>query len=194
MSRDRLVLAAREVLEKDGLEGLTLRAIARHAGVSHGAPLRHFPSLASLVTAVASEGFEQLYEYVDQALQAAGPRATAEKRVMAACRGYVRFALDNPGVFGLMFRGERLDLADLAYIGTGTRAFRQLVDLVADAQRHGWQPSVPAEELAGAVWSMVHGLATLWQHYALQATVPDADLERFQELFDSLLFPRRGKG
>ena len=193
MSRDRLVLAAREVLEKEGLEGLTLRAIARQAGVSHGAPLRHFESLASLLTALASEGFLQLYDYVDADVRAAGPRASAERRVKAAGRAYVRFGLDHPGVFGLMFRPEKLDLADPAYGGTGWRAFQQLVDLVADAQRDGWQPSVPSEQLAGVVWSVVHGLATLWHEGALQVTVEGVELERFHELIDSLLFPKRGK-
>lgn len=193
MSGDRLVLAAREVLEKEGLEGLTLRAIARHAGVSHGAPLRHFESLASLLTALASEGFTQLYGYVDAAVREAGPKAGSQRRLEAAGRAYVRFGLDHPGVFGLMFRPERLDVLDGDYATTGTRAFQQLVDLVADAQRDGWQPSVPSEQLAGVVWSTVHGLATLWHEGMMQVTVEGVELERFHELIDSLLFPKRGK-
>ena len=193
MSRDRLVLAAREVLDKEGLEGLTLRAIARHAGVSHGAPLRHFESLASLLTALAAEGFAQLYDYVDAAVRGAGPKATSERRLKVAGRAYVQFGLDHPGVFGLMFRPEKLDLHDPDYANAGTRAFQQLVDLVADTQRDGWQPSVPAEQLAGVVWAVVHGLATLWHEGMMQVTVGGVELERFHALIDSLLFPKRGK-
>ena len=70
--RDRLLQAARDVLADEGLEGLSLRAIARRAGVSHGAPLRHFPTLASLLAALATEGFERLIATVD------GDVATAE--------------------------------------------------------------------------------------------------------------------
>ena len=81
---------------RDGLEGLTLRAIARQAGVSHGAPLRHFPSLASLLAALAADGFDRLVDAViDEALAtadrqaaAAGP-TPARQRLAVAGRAYV---------------------------------------------------------------------------------------------------------
>src|SRR5690606_15390057 len=68
-TRERLLQAARDVVARDGLEGLTLRAIARHAGVSHGAPLRHFPSLAALLAAVAADGFVRLVASITTALE-----------------------------------------------------------------------------------------------------------------------------
>lgn len=180
--RDRLLAAARDVVAADGLEGLTLRAIARHAGVSHGAPLRHFPSLAALLAALAAEGFTQLIRSIDTTLAAADERAaergvtvTPRQRLALAGRAYVRFALGEPGVYAVMFRNERIDVAAPEYQAQGLAAFGQLVDLVAAAQADGWRPADRAEELAAVLWSNVHGTADLALHGALAGTVgPDA--------------------
>jgi AcrR family transcriptional regulator len=170
--RERLLVAARAVVERDGLEGLTLRAIAREAGVSHGAPLRHFPTLAALLAAVAAEGFTGLMASVEAALAGVeGPR----ERIAAAGRGYVRFALAEPGVYAVMFRPELTDTADPAYATAGAASFEQLAVLAAAAQAAGWHPEVPRDHLAAVLWANVHGLADLWSHGALPSVVgPDA--------------------
>ena len=110
-TRDHLVATARQLLDAEGLEPLTLREIARRGGVSHGAPLRHFPSLAALMAAVAAAGFRDLITSVDAAVAEAAPDATALDRLAAAGRGYVRFASGSPGVFALMFHPDRVDVA-----------------------------------------------------------------------------------
>ena len=181
-TRERLLESAREVVAADGLEGLTLRAIARHAGVSHGAPLRHFPSLAALLAALAAEGFAHLIATIDEALAAAdaaagalGTTVTARQRVAVAGRAYVRVALSDPGVYSVMFRQERIDITWPDYLTHGFAAFGQLVDLVAAAQEEGWRPHDAATDLAGVMWANVHGLADLALHGSLAATVgPDA--------------------
>src|ERR671910_2313110 len=150
-ARERLLQAARDVLTDDGLEGLTLRAIARRAGVSHGAPLRHFPSLAALLSAVAAEGFARLV-------------ATIDDRLVAADRA---FAHADPGVFSVTFRPERVDVSDPEYQTQGYRSFQQLVGLAEAAQAEGWRPDEPAEALAAVLWSHVHGLAVLSLHGSL---------------------------
>jgi AcrR family transcriptional regulator len=180
--RERLLQSAREVVATDGLEGLTLRAIARRAGVSHGAPLRHFPTLAALLAAVAAEGFTDLMTSIDDALAAAdaaaaglGPAVTSRQRLAVSGHAYVRFALADPGVYGVMFRPERVDVTSADYQRQGDAAFHQLVDLVAAAQADGWQPGRRAEDLAAVLWANVHGLAELTLHGGLAATVgPDA--------------------
>src|SRR3954463_12519300 len=96
---ERLVASARAMLDGQGLEGLTLRAIARRAGVSHGAPLRHFPTLAALLAAVAADGFRELITAVDEQTSSLGPDAGALDRLAASGRGYVKFAIASPGVF-----------------------------------------------------------------------------------------------
>lgn len=179
--RDRLLEAARRVLAEDGLEGLTLRAIARRAGVSHGAPLRHFPTLASLLAAVAAEGFDHLVAAIDAALAradagaaAAGRPLTATQRLAVAGDTYIEVALADPGVFAVTFRPERCDVADAAYQEAGRRSFGQLVDLVVAAQAEGWHPEEPPASVAAVLWATVHGTAELLLHGALaNALTPD---------------------
>jgi AcrR family transcriptional regulator len=181
-TRERLLQAAREVVDRDGLEGLTLRAIARHAGVSHGAPLRHFPSLAKLLAAVGAAGFARLVTTIDDGLAAAeaasrdrrGSGLTPTERIAVAGEAYIDFALAEPGVFAVTFRPERVDVTDPDYQTQGYRSFRQLVDLVTAAQSGGWHPDEPADVLAAVLWAHVHGLAELRLHGALGGVV-DAD-------------------
>jgi AcrR family transcriptional regulator len=173
-TRDRLLRSAHEVLADKGLEGLTLRAIARHAGVSHGAPLRHFPSLAALLAAVAVEGFDRLVETVDAAVDgaeraaaAAGHPATARCRLAAAGRAYVNWAAADPGVFAVTFRPERCDITDPEYIRAGAEAFGQIQSLVEAAQAEGWNAGVPPAQAAVVLWAGVHGMSDLLVHGAL---------------------------
>jgi AcrR family transcriptional regulator len=106
----RLVTIALDLLRDEGLEGLTLRRIARRAGVSHGAPLRHFRSLADLLSEVAAVGFRMLSEGVEKSGSQVSPDAGPHARLRAAGRAYVEIAVANPGLFALMFRPEDLDV------------------------------------------------------------------------------------
>jgi AcrR family transcriptional regulator len=187
--RERLLQAAREVVADDGLEGLTLRAIARRAGVSHGAPLRHFASLAALLAAVAADGFTRLtaaidahLSEVDAAAEAEGTPLDPRRRLAAAGRAYVDFALADPGVFSVTFRPERVDVDDLDYQLRGFASFRQLVDLVEAAQAAGWRTEEPSGELAAVLWAHVHGLAVLVLHGALPGDEGHAAVDRLVEL------------
>ncbi|HET9610957.1 MAG TPA: TetR/AcrR family transcriptional regulator [Acidimicrobiales bacterium] len=191
--RERLLQAARDVAASEGLEGLTLRAIARRAGVSHGAPLRHFPTLAALLAAVAADGFARLIAAVDAALAEAdevaaarGDRLGARQRLAAAGHAYVRFALADPGVFTVTFRPERVDVTDAGYQHHGMASFRQLVDLVEAAQAEGWQAGERPEVLAAAVWAHVHGVAELTLHGALPGVVGDGAAGRVLALSTAL--------
>jgi AcrR family transcriptional regulator len=191
--RARLLAAAREVVAAEGLEGLTLRAIARRAGVSHGAPLRHFPTLASLLAAVAADGFARLVATIDRQLADAereaarhGTALDAIGRIGVAGRAYVDFARSDPGVFAVTFRRERVDVSDQDYQVQGERSFRQLVGLVAAAQAEGWHPDRSADELAAVLWAHVHGLAELSLHGAFDALFGEDALERLHPLSDEL--------
>src|SRR5258707_6820658 len=105
--RDALLRAAEVVLERDGLAGLTLRAVAREAGVSHAAPTHHFGDLTGLVSELAAIGFRQF----NAAMVAAGASATGpSEKAMARAKAYVGYAQAHPGMYGLMFRTERLDM------------------------------------------------------------------------------------
>jgi AcrR family transcriptional regulator len=190
---DRLVASAREMLDEQGLEGLTLRAIARRARVSHGAPRRHFPSLASLLSAVGATGFRDLIAAIDAQLATLDPAADARTRLGASGRGYVTYAVEHPGVFGIMFRPERLDRDDPVYQAAGADSFRQLEELVAAAQHEGFCPDVDTTRLSSVVWTIVHGLADLWIHgCGLPGADPSFGLDEFLELSQSLMLGSAG--
>src|SRR5690349_2249898 len=93
--RASVLRAAAEVLEKKGIGGLSLRGVARRAGVSHNAPYRHFASRGVLLEAVAARGFEQFREALAAAERTGGLQGRGE--------AYIRFALANPQHFRLMF-------------------------------------------------------------------------------------------
>lgn len=163
-TRERLLSSARRILVEDGVEGVGLRAIARHAGVSHSAPLRHFSGLDSLLSALAAEGFVELHASIDAAVAALDTEASALARLRAAGRGYVRMALADPGVFAIMFRPDLIDAEDQRCVETGLIAFAQLVDHVAAAQAEGWRADDDTGDLAVVTWALVHGLCELWLH------------------------------
>jgi AcrR family transcriptional regulator len=173
----RLVEIALDLLANEGLEGLSLRRLAREAGVSHGAPLRHFASLSVLRAEVAARGFARLSAAIDESSAALAPGAGALARLAAAGRAYTRVALANPSLFALMFRPEDLDIANEAYIRESSGAFDHLQVHVRAAQDTGWHADRDTRVLASSVWAAVHGLASLWAQGAFLGPVPDASIE-----------------
>ena len=105
--RNALLTAAIAILEEQGLDALSLRAVAARAGVSHGAPAHHFPTLKALLTAVATASFVRFEKTMleERVKAAADPRS----QLAAAGDGYVRFARDCPQQFRLMFSPSRLE-------------------------------------------------------------------------------------
>ncbi|MFE3499576.1 TetR/AcrR family transcriptional regulator [Kitasatospora sp. NPDC059160] len=156
--------AARELLEEDGGSGLSLRAVARRAGVSATAPYRHFADREALVSAVASEGYLELAA----ALTAAHPAPATPDELAAVAVAYVRFALDRPALFRAMF-AEPCDPANEER-AAATAAVRQYVHGIV----HGVFPGADPEALSTAVWALVHGLAFLHLDGKLDAGSPEA--------------------
>lgn len=174
---ERLVQAALRLLAEEGIEALTLRTLARRAGVSHGAPARHFRSLKDLRAEVAAHGFRLLSEAIEKCGAPLPPDAAPRERLRAAARAYVACALANPGLFALMFRTGDLDPSNASFARDSSAAFERLLDHVRAAQAAGWHPDRDARLLAGSLWASVHGLATLWAQGAFQGPVPHASLE-----------------
>jgi len=147
-----LLRAAGKILEKEGLEALTLRRLTRSTGVSHAAPYRHFRRREALLAALAADGYALLGRAQRAAAAAGGLRAMGE--------AYVRFALDHPQLFRLMFgdavriaRHERLrDIATQTYAGLAG-ALAERVGAAAGA--------AAARDASIAAWALVHGLAQL---------------------------------
>jgi AcrR family transcriptional regulator len=159
--RDALLEAAERVLERDGLAGLTLRAVAREAGVSHAAPTHHFGDLTGLVSELAAIGFRQF----SAAMAEASTTATLDgEQALARAHAYVHYAQAHPGLYGLMFRTERLDMSRPSLHEAANASFAGFAGVIG-ASRH--EP-ISAQALTldqGAAlvraWSLVHGFTML---------------------------------
>ncbi|MER6360688.1 TetR/AcrR family transcriptional regulator [Kitasatospora sp. NPDC001527] len=196
--RARLVAAGVELLAREGVHALTLREIARQAGVSHGAPRRHFASHAELLAAIAGHGFGELAEALGlrdggardngtreggarergarEALAVHGP-AEARDRLERLARGYLAFAADRPGMFELMFRHDVLEGSGTELRSTSLPLFEALTRLVAAVHppTDGDAPSPTA--VAAALWANLHGLAQLRAWGSLGLATGSDDLE-----------------
>ena len=159
--RDALLEAAERVLERDGLAGLTLRAVAREAGVSHAAPTHHFGDLTGLVSELAAIGFRRFNAAMASA-RASG--ASPIERAMAPAKAYVAYAQAHPGMYGLMFRAERLDYSRPALNEASEASFAALTGAVAAARHEQISERALTLDQAAAIarnWSLVHGFTTL---------------------------------
>ena len=149
-----LIASALALVEEVGVQGLTLRAVARHAGVSHAAPYNHFADRQALLAAVAEQGFAALTERMDSAWATNRRRAFGE-RLTATVTAYVTFATERPAHFRVMFAPPLLQAA-------ADRAFGVLHAAIVQAQDAGaFAREADARELALAAWSACHGLAFL---------------------------------
>jgi AcrR family transcriptional regulator len=156
---DALLKAAETVLERDGLSGLTLRAAAREAGVSHAAPTHHFADLTGLLSELAAAGFRK---FGASLATAAASKASAKDRLVAMGEAYVAFARDYPGMFLLMFRSERLDVARPALREAMEEAFGTLTRGVGEKRGAPVQSSsLPMVAEVVRSWALVHGFAML---------------------------------
>ena len=109
--RNALLNAARAILEKKGLQGLSLRAVAREAGVSHAAPYRHFPNHEALLVELAVEGFRELRAEIATAALAPG---AVQNRIVNLGGAYMRFVARHPALAHLMFGSHFANRAKFA--------------------------------------------------------------------------------
>jgi AcrR family transcriptional regulator len=160
--RQAMLAAAERILERDGISGLTLRGAAREAGASHAAPKNHFGDVSGLLSELAAVGFERFRAAM---MAEAATAETQVERRRAVGRGYVKFARDNPGLFLLMFRSEKLDMKRPALRRAADDAIAVLAGVGgARGEKDGAAPATltldEAAQMAGA-WAGVHGLAML---------------------------------
>lgn len=156
--RRALLDKAFELFEARGNLDFSFRELARHAGVTHNAPYRHFAGKAELLEALTQEGLARLAKVERAALERAGDDPGA--RVGALGESYIRFALDEPTVFRLVFTGPIDHEGDANAMVT--ESYRILERTLADAQRAGAvRQDLRPRELALAAWAIVHGVASL---------------------------------
>jgi AcrR family transcriptional regulator len=152
--RERILQTAEALLQAEGLQALSLREVARRAGVTHQAPYHHFADRESILSELMTRGFDELARRLTRANAA----TTGQRQnLLLAGAAYVGYALEHPGVFRIMFRRELCDARRFpAAMAASDRAYQELLRLVA--LQHGGARD-PA--LVSTYWALVHGLAGL---------------------------------
>jgi AcrR family transcriptional regulator len=150
--------AALVLVAEKGPKGFSLSEAARRAGVSVAAPYRHFRDKAELLAAVAEQGFLQLHATL---IDAEDRESDPHKRIIEMGRGYVRWAVAHPDHYQVMFGSEIVKPDHPALLVAATRAFDDLLDALTLWPDSGMLHGRDAREMAGPVWSLVHGIASL---------------------------------
>ncbi len=157
--REALLEAALALVAEQGASAVSLREVARRAGVSHAAPAHHFGDKAGMLTALAVQGFVLFTE----SMRAAAARGEADPRRSFALTGlaYVMFAAEHRAYFEVMFSPELLRRDDPELLSTATGAYAVLLENA----RASFEKEPTEEELtvrAITAWAQAHGFATLW--------------------------------
>lgn len=160
--RRALLDASLTLVEESGIGALSLREVARKAGVSHNAPYHHFADKGALMAAIAHDGFQRL------AAAMAAARDSVDDddpmgRLEACGVAYVTFAVRSPAHFRVMFRPELADYSCHPELKqAATPPFETLVHAIEACQRAGVAPPGDPMPLVLTCWSAVHGLSALW--------------------------------
>ena len=139
--------AARAILEEEGLPALSLRSVARRAGVSHAAPYRHYKSREALLADVAADGLAELKAEIAQAATKPGDRG---ERMVHICGAYMRFAAQHTGLLRLMFGAEIPNRAEIPGLAEATASIGEEI---------GGALEDPAAGLTA--WAAIHGLTIM---------------------------------
>jgi AcrR family transcriptional regulator len=167
--RAALLAEAAVMIAEGGVASVTMRALGARLGVSRAAPYRHFADRTALLVAVAAVGFNRLKDRL-QPIGAGAPRSSLE-RLRRIGEEYVRFALENPAHYRLMYGKEALTRQEQPALREAANAlFEQLVSVIQAHQRSGGIKRQDPRAQAYVAWSAVHGLASLWIEGQIQAT------------------------
>ncbi len=180
--KNALIKAGVGILSKDGVGGLSLRKVAKKAGVSHSAPYAHFADKQALIAAISTEGFKQLYTELDAAVSpySSDPR----QQLIEGAWAYAQFAINNTDTFNIMFSGVLEKEKDYpAFVEISRKTFERVVEIIKACQGAGVLRPSPPELMAVSVWGQVHGIISL----ALEGQISHTVLDRFT-LRDILLF------
>ena len=178
--KNALIEAGIETLSNEGLGALSLRSVARRAGVSHAAPYAHFTDKQALIAAISTEGYRKLYERVERAVSAYA--GDSRRLFVESSWAYVAFALEQPAHFKITLSGVVEKEKDYpAFVEIAQENYRQLLEIVSTCQGAGILEAGPADLMAVSVWSLIHGFASL----ILEGQLSHAVLDRYgvREMF-----------
>ena len=179
--RAALLAQAESTLRVAGVDGLSLRELARTVGVSHGAPRRHFEDKAALLEALVAEGFHRLGCALAAAAEPDDREFNAALKAVAVA--YVRFAADNPALVDLMSGSRYLADASDALVRARDVSFAPVRRLVEVGQSSGELAPGDVRRIGTLMFATLHGLATL----ANNKMIDPLDDELISDAVDSLL-------
>ncbi len=172
--KNALIKAGVEILAKEGVGALSLRKVARQAGVSHAAPYAHFTDKQALIAAISTEGFKVLLSQLEAAISRCA--GEPQRQLVEAAWAYVQFALNDTDTFKIMFSGVLEKEQEYpGYVQISKSVFKLVVEIVSDCQQAGILRPAPADIMAMVVWSQIHGFLSLLVEGQVSHTV----LERF---------------
>ena len=157
--RRALIDASLALISEEGFNALSLREVARRAGVTHAAPYRHFADKEALLAAVAEEGFRSMAAQMRERM---AQQSHPAERLIACGVAYVLFAVQHPSHFRVMFGPHFVDHSKHEGLGIeGSKAFALLVQCLTEGQQAGVLREGDTLEMALGAWSLVHGLSSL---------------------------------
>jgi AcrR family transcriptional regulator len=170
--KNALIAAGMDILAKEGVHALSLRAVAQRAGVSHAAPYAHYADKQALIAAISTAGYQRLYE----SLRAVGERYAGDplRQLVEGAWAYVQFALHDPAHFKLTFSGvlER-EQAYPAFVEISRQSFGLVLQIVERCQSAGILRAGAPDLLAVSVWGLVHGFVSLLLEQQISHTIRD---------------------
>jgi AcrR family transcriptional regulator len=192
--REALLEAAERMIEEEGPEAVTVREAARRAGVSPGAPFRHFASRSALMTAVAERAMQRFKDEIARA-EASVDAADSRARYLALGRAYLRWATRHPAQFRVISTRSLIDFEGSDSLRRDNDAIRALMrEIVAQGQSRGQMRSADPDTLELLAKALSYGLARMYvdghflQWDVSQREAPAA-MQRVLELFLGLLTP-----
>lgn len=174
--RERIIQASTELIREQGLSALSMREVARRAGVSHQAPYYYFADREAILGAIAEQGFGMMRECVQRSIpERAG---AAHDAIIAAGRAYLEFAFAHPAHFRVMFRPELVSPERHPNVqDQGLRACDVFLRIVQEAVAAGLPAEPSVDSLFLLCWSVVHGLSCLVLDGPLDVVMPNGDRE-----------------
>lgn len=150
---------AEKHIEAEGTQKLSMRALSREAGVSQTAPYRHFPTTRCLLAAIATRGFKELHARI---ADARASQTTLAERFIEMGVAYVEFARTNPTKYHLMFGSVLGDFSDYGMLRqASTECYAELLEVQQELiTALGKEDELDLDQLGGAVWATVHGIAS----------------------------------
>jgi AcrR family transcriptional regulator len=170
--KNALIEAGIEVLAKEGVGSLSLRQVARKAGVSHAAPYAHFADKQALIAAISTEGYRALYDKLARVVQQ--HNGDPMRQLVEIAWAYAEFAVTDTDHFKITFSGVLEKEKDYpAFVEISKKSFDLVVEVVEACQAKGVLPDGPSDLIAVSLWGMLHGLMSLVLEGQVSHTILD---------------------